>query len=141
MSQHLKSGFQPPGYGDSIQCVVHQVEYMPASETHEMMVQRHVRIKPRAVVSDIYLMRQPGLPENAERVIHRIPGNHRVLSTNCPKQIVGGRMTRRAGERAIDGRTLRCQPDAAGPEPGADGINSQVHLSYIGIIPRYHTHR
>ena len=29
MSQHLEAGFQPSGHGDSVQCLVHHVEYMP----------------------------------------------------------------------------------------------------------------
>ena len=70
MAEDLKI---PLGNRETVQGGIGDILYLPASETDQVMMQRHVRIKASPFVPDIDLAHQAGLTKHAEGIIDRIP--------------------------------------------------------------------
>ena len=134
VTEHLKIGVRNR---EAVQGFIRHILNLPATETDEMMVQRHVRVKACAFVPDIHLTHQAGPPQYAEGVIHGIAGDHRMAAFHHAIQVIGRRVTDRTGERAVDGRALWSQPHMMMAEPLPDCVTCWVH-TYLGMIPRYH---
>ena len=61
------------GNRETVQGSLADVPNLPACETDEVMVQRHVGVKPRPFMADIDLAHQSRLAKHAEGVIDRVP--------------------------------------------------------------------
>jgi hypothetical protein len=134
MTEHLKIAVQDR---EAVQGFIRHILNLPATETDEMMVQRHVRVKARAFMPDIHLAHQAGSPQYAERVIHGIAGDHRMAAFHHAIQIIGRRVTDRSRKRAVDGCTLWSEPHSVMAKPFSDCVACWAH-TYLGMIPRYH---
>jgi hypothetical protein len=69
VAEHLKIML---GHRETVQCFVGYILNLPATQTDEMVMERHIRVKARAFMPDVYLSHEPISLKHAQCVIHGI---------------------------------------------------------------------
>lgn len=122
----------------TVQRFIRHILNLPATKTNKMMVQRHIGVEACAFMPDVHLSHKTGSTQHAECVIDGVARDHRMPALHHPVKIIGSGMVCCSRQRAVNGRTLRCEPHVMAAKALPDRLDRWNHI-YLGMIPKYHT--